>query len=60
LQKILNNIKETPPEESDDDLFEDKDTFENDDKNFHEEIPLSTEDHTNADVAFIFDLIRFT
>ncbi|CAG8564511.1 12801_t:CDS:2 [Funneliformis mosseae] len=49
-----------PNEESDDDLFEDKDTFENDDKNFHEEIPLSTKDHTNADVAFISDLIRFT
>ncbi|CAI2190172.1 20213_t:CDS:2 [Funneliformis geosporum] len=28
LQKILNNIKEKTPEESDDDLFEDKDTFE--------------------------------
>ncbi|CAG8523825.1 16650_t:CDS:2 [Funneliformis caledonium] len=60
LQKILNNIKEKSPEKSDDDLFDDKDTFENDDKNFYEEILLSTEDHTNADVAFIFDLIRFT
>ncbi|CAG8457579.1 17315_t:CDS:2 [Acaulospora morrowiae] len=59
LQKILNNIKEKSPEESDD-LFEDKDTFENDDKNLHKEIILYIEDHTNADVAFIFDLIRFT
>ncbi|CAG8553479.1 16505_t:CDS:2, partial [Funneliformis mosseae] len=48
LQKILNNTKEKLPEESDD-LFKNKDTFENDDKNLHEEILLSIEDHTNAD-----------
>ncbi|CAB5394468.1 unnamed protein product [Rhizophagus irregularis] len=48
--------------ESDDDLFDDKDTFEMMTKTFMKKphiAQLSTKDHTNANVAFIFDLIRF-
>ncbi|CAB5362811.1 unnamed protein product [Rhizophagus irregularis] len=48
--------------ESDDDLFDDKDTFEMMTKTFMKKphiAQLSTKDHTNANVAFIFDLIKF-
>lgn len=57
LQNLLNNIKEQKVPESDN-LFEDEKNNETDQ---HEEIsPLTPDDCMNPDVAFIFDLIRYT
>ncbi|CAG8536651.1 4996_t:CDS:10 [Acaulospora morrowiae] len=57
LQKLLENIKEQKAPESDN-LFEDEKDNETDQ---HKEIPsLTPDDCMNPDVAFIFDLIRFT
>ncbi|CAG8569672.1 6042_t:CDS:10 [Ambispora gerdemannii] len=57
LQKLLENIKEREVPESDN-LFEDEKDNKTDQ---HKEIsPLTPDDCMNPDVAFIFDLIRFT
>ncbi|CAG8501089.1 14814_t:CDS:2, partial [Acaulospora colombiana] len=55
LQKFIGNKKEQKASELDD-LFGDEKEIDN-----HKEIsPLTVDDHMNPDVAFIFDLIRFT
>lgn len=57
LQKLLENPKEQKVPESDN-LFEDEKDNETDQ---HKEIPpLTPDDCMNLDVAYIFDLIRFT
>jgi hypothetical protein len=61
LQKMLKDIKKQIISEPDD-LFDDEDTFDNEhDISANEETPLlALEDHLNPDVAYTFDLIRFT
>ncbi|GES83370.1 hypothetical protein GLOIN_2v221147 [Rhizophagus clarus] len=61
LQEMLKDIKKQTISEPDD-LFDDEDTFDNEhDISANEETPLlALEDHLNPDVAYTFDLIRFT
>ncbi|CAG8540486.1 10787_t:CDS:10 [Acaulospora morrowiae] len=60
LQKLLENKKEQKALEFDN-LFGDEKDFTKEDGGDHKEIlSLTLEDHTNPDVAFIFDLIRYT
>ncbi|RIB20891.1 hypothetical protein C2G38_1152944 [Gigaspora rosea] len=60
LQKLLENKKEQNASELDN-LFEDENDFNKEDNGDHKEIlSLTLEDHTNPDVAFILDLIRYT
>ncbi|CAG8712818.1 8122_t:CDS:2 [Gigaspora margarita] len=59
LQKLLKNKKEQNASELDN-LFEDENDFNKEDNGDHKEIlSLTLEDHTNPDIAFIFDLIRY-
>ncbi|CAJ0769090.1 2023_t:CDS:10 [Entrophospora sp. SA101] len=58
LQKLLENKKEQKAPELNNLFGDEKDSNEIDK---HKEIsPLTVDDHTNSDVAFILDLIRFT
>ncbi|CAG8562152.1 3022_t:CDS:10 [Ambispora gerdemannii] len=62
LQEMLKNIRDpvTPVTLEADDLFYDG-YVDEDDKIFHEETPLlDLKDHLDPDVAYIFDLVRYT